>query len=133
MDAQPKEDQVVSSVSVPHSTVAEKAVPIHRQKFVWMVFLAVIIAIGFTTISLRLYAASPAAKLDLSRPGFEDVRAGLDQTAVQTFDSTGVITEETVKEFQELYVEQYAKTDSNQYESDTLTDGALGMTRSRSN
>lgn len=124
MDTQPKEIQQPES----ENSVVEKATPVHRQKFVWMIVFAAIIAIGFTTVSLRLYSTSPAAQLDLSRPGFEEVRADLDQAAVKTFDGTGVITEETVTQFQKLYNEQYAKTQTNQYASDTLTDEALGMT-----
>lgn len=120
---QPSDDKA-AELAAP----ADKATPVYRQKFVWMIVLAMVLATLFTIVALRLYNTSMAAQLDLSRPGFEQVRAGVDQTEVAAFESTGAITEETVTEFQELYNEEYAKTKTNQYSSDTLTDEALGMT-----
>lgn len=108
--------------------VDEKTQANYRKKFTLMISLAMVVAILFTAVALELYNTGGASQLDLSRPGFEQVRSEIDQTEVATFDGTGVITEETVAEFQELYNEEYSKTKTNQYSSDTLTDEALGLT-----
>lgn len=129
METRSHEHEESSHLAAQHSDGSiEQAIPVYRQKFVWMIVLSMIIAVGFTAVSLRLYSRSSAAQLDLSRPGFEQVRAELDQTAVKTFEGTGAITIETVTEFQELYNIQHAKTETGQYASDTLSDEALGMT-----
>jgi hypothetical protein len=125
MEVQPQ--QPIDIPSDPE--VAEEKEPAkYRQKFTLMISLAMVVAVVFTAVALELYNNGVASQLDLSRPGFEDVRSEVDQTEVATFDGTGVLTEETVAEFQKLYNEEYNKTKTNQYSSDTLTDEALGMT-----
>ncbi|NCU39279.1 hypothetical protein EOL96_09755 [Candidatus Saccharibacteria bacterium] len=125
METQPQQP---TELSPEVEAIDEKTQVNYRKKFTLMISLAMVVAIIFTAVALELYNNGVASQLDLSRPGFEQVRSEIDQTEVATFDGTGVLTEETVAEFQKLYGEELSKTKTNQYTSDTLTDEALGMT-----
>lgn len=101
--------------------------PWYRQKFFWMIILSILAAIIMTAISLRLYVTSGTAQLDLSRPGYESVRADLEKDDIQSFSGIGVITDETLEKFTELYDEQNEKTKSTQFSSNALSNKATGL------
>lgn len=101
--------------------------PWYRQKFFWMIILSIIVSIIMTAVSLRLYVTSGTAQLDLSRPGYESVRADLEKDDIQSFSGIGVITDETMEKFTELYDEQNEKTKSTQFSSNALSNKAMGL------
>ncbi|HTK39325.1 MAG TPA: hypothetical protein VL362_00500 [Patescibacteria group bacterium] len=103
-------------------------IPWHRQKFVWMIILSILAALVLTGISLRLYVTSGTAQLDLSRPGYESVRAELDQDDIQSFESTGAVNKSTITQFEKLYDSQQEKTKTNQFSSSALSNKAIGIT-----
>lgn len=101
----------------------------YRQKFAILIMGAIMLAVVLTSISLYLYNTSIAAQLDLSQPGYESVRAGVEDNDIQSFESTGVITRDTIDQFEQLYNEQMTKTKSNQFSSNALTNRALGLSK----
>lgn len=110
---------------VDESSAAQR--PWYRQPIVGLVAGAVLIAFITTSIALFLYNTSDTALLDLSRPGYEDVRAELDPADDTSFSSDGVITAETIQSFGELYETQLNKTKTNPFESDALSNASLQL------
>lgn len=110
---------------------AADVIPWYRQKFVVLIMGATTLALVLTGISLYLYSTSIAAQLDLSQPGYESVRAEVEDSNIRSFDPSGVITGDTIDQFEALYEEQIAKTKSNQFSSNALTNKALGLSSIR--
>ncbi len=128
MDIEPKVSLAESDVQLPQEALLVPSnKPWYQQKFFWMIVFSVVISVVMTAVSLRLYVTSGAAQLDLSRPGYESVRTELDQNDIQTFEGTGVISEETITQFKKLYEEQNKKTRSNQFASKALSNPDLGL------
>lgn len=85
-----------------------------RFALVYMIAGAIAISIVLVVISMWLYGRSGAAQLDLSRPGYQEVRAKAQQTKqFDGFAGTGKLDEESLKQFDALYREQQ-KTIRNQ-------------------
>lgn len=97
--------------------------------------LAIMIAGAITAslvlvgVSLWLYDSSGAAQLDLSRPGYSSVRdQARPDDRIDTFPSTGAITEETLAEFEGMF-SRYADeaTAVDAFGGDVLSDEQLGL------
>lgn len=70
---------------------------------------AIVVSLFLVTVSMWLYNMSGAAQLDLSRPGYQNIRAKAQQTAPFTgFESTGVLDEKALDSFDKLYQRQKA-------------------------
>lgn len=81
-----------------------------QYKLQIMVAGAIVLAIAMTFVSMTIYDLSGAAQLDLSRPGYKAVSDQVDkETAIQEYSAFGPLTEETIKEFLELYEDQAQK------------------------
>jgi hypothetical protein len=75
-----------------------------RTKIALALVFAIVLAIVMTVISVTIYINSGVSTLDLSRPGYENVRQQIGESGpVTTFDSTGPLTPEVVDEFLKLY------------------------------
>ena len=100
-----------------------------QHRFLGLVIGSIIVALLLTAVSLKLYASSGAAQLDLSRPGYEQVAEKKTKSTVfEGFPSSGPINEETLKQFQELYkkrADQATKVDS--FGGDVMNDAALSI------
>jgi len=120
-------------VNDKHSIAAQlkdldaETLPWYRRNLVMLIIAAVVFAIALTSLSLHLYSTSTASQLDLSRPGYESVRAAIEKNDIKDFSATGVITGETIDQFDTLYDAQVTKTQSTQLSSDALSDEALGL------
>lgn len=66
---------------------------------------AVTIALIMTAISMSLYVSSGAQVLDLSRPGYEDVRQAINDSEFETdtFPQEGPVTPAVIDDFTTLY------------------------------
>lgn len=106
---------------------APRPKPWYRQPLVGLVVGSVVVAFITTSISLYMYNISDTALLDLSRPGYEAVRADLDPVDNLSFPDDGVITSETIEAFDELYQKQLNKTKSNPFKSDALSNASLNL------
>ena len=100
-----------------------------QHRFLLLIIGSIAVALLLTAVSLKLYASSGAAQLDLSRPGYEQV---VDKKAKSTvfegYPSSGPINLQTLKEFQDLYkkrAEQATKIDS--FGGEVMSDAALSI------
>ncbi len=97
----------------PHPHAPADATPAPRViKFQFALLIAgsIVISLVLVTVGMYLYNESGAAQLDLSRPGYQDVRSQAQQA--ERFDginATGDVDSETLKKFDELYTEQQAE------------------------
>lgn len=117
------EEQMVAAATL----ASAENIPWYRQKFVVLILGATILALIMTGISLYLYSTSVAVQLDLSQPGYESVRSEVEDSSIESFSPSGVITADTIYQFEKLYDEQVAKTETNQFSSNALTSKALGI------
>lgn len=100
-----------------------------QHRFMALVGGSIVIALLLTAVSLKLYATSGAAQLDLSRPGYEQaVDKKAKSTVFEGYPSSGPINKQTLKEFQDLYskrADQATKVDS--FGGDVMNDAALSI------
>lgn len=98
------------------------------HRFFVLIFGSIIIAIGLVIISIMLYYRSGAAQLDLSRPGYNDVRSKVvakDESFID-IPITGAIDKKVIDDFQKLYDSQALKAQSiDAFGSDPLNPNAL--------
>ena len=100
-----------------------------QHRFMALVIGSIVIALLLTAVSLKLYASSGAAQLDLSRPGYEHVvDKKVKSTVFEGYPTFGPINRQTLKEFQDLYnkrADQATKVDS--FGGDVMSDAALSI------
>ncbi len=78
-----------------------------QHRLILMVAGAIGIALFLTGVSMALYAASGAAQLDLSRPGYKSVQSKANNfEKFDGFSATGPIDNKTLGEFKNLYDQQ---------------------------
>lgn len=123
MSEDPKAPDLSESLPRTRATV----LPWYRQQLFWLVIGAIVISLIMTAVSLQLYKSSGAAQVDLSRQDYRDVRENIEDINITTFSAEGTVEAETVDEFLEIYDAQIAKTKTNQFKSDALSDTALGL------
>lgn len=81
-----------------------------RHRFLVMIGGVVLVSFFMVSVAMSLYNSSGAAQLDLSRPGYQDVRnkAKRDTTST-TFPSTGTLDKSAMGEFKKMYAERTSK------------------------
>jgi len=79
-----------------------------RHRFLLLIALTIVVALGLVSVSLVMYNVSGAALLDFSRPGFQSVASQADKSSAdfKTYASSGPVNAKTIQEFQTLYDEQ---------------------------
>jgi hypothetical protein len=100
-----------------------------KHLFSLMIIGAIMIALALVIISMELYNSSGAAQLDLSRPGYKDVRAQVvSNDDFKDYSSSGPIDQAAVNEFVSIYNQQAKKTESvDAFGGDPLSADALGI------
>ena len=100
-----------------------------RNRFLMMIVLAIVLACLLVATSLALYNSSGAAQLDMSRPGYQDVRSQVDNSdGFQDYSSIGLVDLDAVAEFKSAYAKQAAKVESvDAFGGDPLSPEALGL------
>lgn len=77
------------------------------HKLLLMVFGSVVVSILLVLASLALYYSTGASQLDLSRPGYSDIREQVrNNDDYKGFNAAGPINEESLEEFDKLYTEK---------------------------
>lgn len=81
------------------------------HRFLVMIILSIIIAMILVSISITIYYTNGAAQLDLSRPGYKEVRSQVvvDDDGFSDFSSTGLINKTVIDDFRALYNQQAVK------------------------
>lgn len=100
-----------------------------RHRFGLMIILAIFIASILVAVSMALYNSSGAAQLDLSRPGYNDVRKKVENSdGFQNYPNSGVLNTTVVTEFKSLF-DQKAKTieSVDAFGGDPLSPNSLGI------
>lgn len=107
---------------------------IARHRILYGVAAALIIATLLTMVSMALYVSSGASRLDLSRPGYEQVRQEVQRnTREERFSANGPIDTDALKDFQSRYTkhrETMKKLDT--FDSAALSDAQLQIVPSSS-
>lgn len=85
-----------------------------KRTLAYMIAGSIVISLLLVALSMWLYNMSGAAQLDLSRPGYQDVRAKAQQAEqFDGFDATGALDEESLKKFDALYKQQQSAIRKN--------------------
>jgi len=101
-----------------------------KHRFLLLIALSILIASTLVLISMAMYNGSGAAQLDLSRPGYKEVRAQAitNDSDFKNYSSTGPINQDTISEFKTLFAQQAEKTKSvDAFGGDPLNPDALGI------
>jgi len=103
-----------------------------RDKHSFLIFISISIFLSITlvSISLAMYNSSGAAQLDLSRPGYVNVRSQAisNDNSLKPFPSSGNLSQEDIDYFQEVYSIQAEKVTSVQaFGGDPLEPISLGI------
>lgn len=88
---------------------------------------AIVISLMLVGIGIAMYANSPAAQLDLSRPGYKSVQTQAKQyTDFKEFPANGPIDEAALDDFKKLYEKQARDASGfDAFGSSALTDQSL--------
>jgi len=101
-----------------------------RNKFLVMIFGAVVITCLLVVVSMSMYSSSGAAQLDLSRPGYVSVRdkAVKSDADFQTFSSSCEINQKTISKFKVSFTKQAVKVKTvDAFGGDPLSPQSLGI------
>lgn len=100
-----------------------------KHLFMIMITLSVFVALMLVGISMALYYSSGAAQLDLSRPGYKDVRDQVvNGDTFQNYSDSGPVNQTTITEFKLLYDQQAKKIELvDAFGGDPLSPDALGI------
>lgn len=100
-----------------------------KHRFLALIAAVILISLFLVSVALSLYNSSGAAQLDLSRPGYQDVRdqAKRDTTS-KSFPATGSLDKEALDLFTKLYGEQSAKvSSSDSFDASALSADSLQL------
>lgn len=112
------------------SSPNEKGVFRGSHQFIVFLCCVVIIASVLVLISMQLYSTSGAAQLDLSRPGYVELRqeASGDSRDFVSFSDSGTINQSAIDEFTRLFDNQANKIKAaDEFGNDPLSPDNLGL------
>jgi hypothetical protein len=117
------------------SEIVDEVFSRSKYRFLLMIFLSVIVAGGLVSISMAMYSSSGAAQLDLSRPGYKDVRSKADKSSdsFMDFSELGTVTQKVIDEFNKKFDTESQKLKSfDAFGGDPLNPTALGISSENS-
>ncbi len=100
-----------------------------RHQLLMLLIGSITAALLLTVVSVFIYTQSGAAQLDLSRPGYRAVSDKVEYGPdMDTYDSTGPVTADSLKDFTTLYTEQSEKAKAvDAFSGDPLNPEVLGF------
>lgn len=101
------------------------------HRFLALIIISIIISTILVIISLAIYSSSGAAQLDLSRPGYKEVRDKVvtKDSSFSNFSNIGEINQTVIDEFKSLYDQQAIKAKAiDAYSGDPLDPSSLWAT-----
>ncbi len=101
-----------------------------EHRFLAMIIISILISCFLVGASLYLYGTSGAAQLDLSRPGYVDIRdKTIDSSSeFKNYATSGPIDQNAINEFKALYDEQADKIKlATAFKGDPLNPDSLGI------
>ena len=120
----------MGSIDINELTKESQQLPLWRRNlYLTMVGGAIVIAAALVFIAMSLYRNSDAMRLDLSRPGYQEVRDQVSRDRdVSSFSPTGPLTPAVLDEFNRKYDEALDHVHGvNAFEADALSDSALSL------
>ena len=121
------------SIQSELSEKVEEVLAQSKYRFLIMIFVVIGLSIGLVSISMSIYGSSGAAQLDLSRPGYQDVRDQADKNNSDfiDFSDIGSIDKNVLDTFNDQYKTQSTKIKTvNAFGTDPLSPEALGISAS---
>ena len=112
------------------SEIVDEVFSQSKYRFLLMIFMAIVASTGLVVISMAMYNGSGAAQLDLSRPGYNDVRDQVDKTdnTLTNFPETGSISQTVIDNFGKAYSAESQKIKAvDAFGGDPLSPEALGI------
>lgn len=106
----------------------ERSYLISRNRFVILIIGTTLVSLGLVIVAMALYASSGAAQVDLSRPGYKEVRSQTreEDPSFDGFSASGPIDEEALAKFEKLFEERTKSVvETKVFNSDVLSDEAL--------
>lgn len=125
-DQKDTDTQQDEAAAHPHYQHAVQQVKDH--KFIAMITASIAISLFLVFAAMALYNSSGAQQLDLSRPGYEEVRtkAQKDDTETVSYSASGTLDSAALKEFDEKYSSLLQKArQQDTFSSDLLSAKAL--------
>ncbi len=97
-----------------------------QNQFLIMIVSVIIVACTSVAIAMDIYNTSGAAQVDLSRPGFKEVRKQANRDTTPTsYQSDGKITKQSLDEFKKLYQDRQKKITQSSFDPSVLSDESL--------
>lgn len=99
------------------------------HQFLFFIIFCIVIAFVMTMISLQLYKHSGAMKLDMSRPGYEQVRSEVEKSRDdQPYSATGELNEAAIDDFNNR-IDRYKQELENlgTYDNSIISDENLNL------
>ncbi|HZJ34825.1 MAG TPA: hypothetical protein VFD55_02300 [Candidatus Angelobacter sp.] len=101
-----------------------------KYRFLLLIVISILVASILVLISMAMYNGSGAAQLDLSRPGYNEVRDQVitDDSDFKNYSNTGPIDQSSISEFKLLFEKQSQKIEAfDAFGGDPLNPKALGI------
>ena len=98
----------------------------------WPTFIiaVLVVSVALTGVSLWLYQAGDAIRLDMSRPGYEKARESIqdDGDTTESFSPTGNLDDQALADFRSRYETIKNRLDqTDNYDCSVTTDENLGL------
>lgn len=108
---------------------AQKMPTWQKHKFSIMILGAITISLFLVMISMNLYTSDGTAQLDLSRPGYENVRAqAVQEDDLSAFSASGEIDSKTISDFKKLYKDSADYViGADAFRTEALSDQSLNL------
>lgn len=106
-----------------------------RHRFLVLIAAVIVISCGMVVVAMYLYNTSGAAQIDLSRPGYQDVRseASRDKVPDSSFPSTGKLDAAAFQQFNDMYSKHTGRVvGSDSFDAPALSDDSLQIYRDQS-
>lgn len=99
------------------------------HKFMVLVAVTIIVSMILVSVAMAVYTSSGAAQLDLSRPGYQEVRNQADRNEViSAFPAVGTIDKQSLNDFRALYDKQANQVVGyDGFGGTPMSDQALGL------
>ena len=101
---------------------------IQQNRFMVMICGVIAIAGIMVWVAMDMYNTSGAAQVDLSRPGFQEVRKqAARDTAPETYNAEGSVTKQSLDEFKKMYQQRRSKIADGTFDPNVLSDESLQL------
>ena len=112
---------------VADDATTENVFETHR--FALLVGGVILISLFMVSVAISLYNTSGAAQLDLSRPGYKDVRKQVTYEASEvSFPANGPLDKEALESFRKLYAARAKKiSGTDSFDASALSEESLQL------